>query len=216
MLERLGDQGRRALVDTYAIYQQGLIDLDTFTDVASQLLAHIADVGANYGRLSYGEVMALLTDELPELSAQLGTSSAVDQGKIAQSLQTILEGDPEQVLTRLQRLGYVLPIEETQRGYGDELAQDPKVEGWLRGMNDDACQLCVWWWREGRIWPKRHPLQTHKGCKCQQVPKVAHVGSTQYTRGLERREKAIQNRDRRSVYVRSEKELQERLQNIDG
>lgn len=203
MLERLGDQGRRALTDTYSIYQQGLIDVDTFTSVASDLLAHIADVGANYGRLSFAEVMAVLTDELPELSSRLGTVSAVDPTGVGKSIQTILDGEPDKIVARLERLGYVLPIEETQGGYGDELARSSRVEGWLRGMNDDACQLCVWWWREGRVWPKRHPLQTHKGCKCQQVPTIGHVDETQYTKALERRERAITNRDRRSAEVRA-------------
>lgn len=206
MLERLGDQGRKALLDTYSIYQQGLIDADTFKSVASELLEHIADVGANYGRLSYQELISFMTDTLPEVSSQVGSASAVESSKVSQSLQTILEGDPDQIVTRLERLGYVLPIEETQRGYGDELQRDPRVEGWRRGMDNGACQLCQWWWREGRIWPKRHPFQTHKGCKCQQIPellKSSELQSTQYTRAIERREQAIKNRDRRSAQVRA-------------
>lgn len=218
MLERLGSQGRAALLDTYRLFTQGLIDQQTFIDVASQLLEHIANVGANYGRLSYIELMTFMVEEYPGASSQLGAASAVDQGKVAQSLQTILEGDPEQIISRLERLGYVLPMEETQRGYGDELRADPLVEGWQRGLNDDACQLCQWWSWEGRIWPKVQPFQSHKGCKCQQIPKLAResgVPSTVRQRALERREQAIANRDRRSNFVReAEQRVREELKNI--
>lgn len=204
MLERLGAQGRQAIANTYQLYQDGLIDLGTFRDVASELLQHVNELGATYGRMSYEQVAAFIADQQPDMATAAAARPTVSTSTagISESLQTILDGDPEQILMRLERLGYVLPIQVTQDGYAAGLQSDQRAEGWTRGMNDNACQLCVWWWREGRIWPKRHPLQTHNGCKCQQVPKIGEVTSTQYTRALDRRDSAISNRDRRSQQVR--------------
>ena len=69
----------------------------------------------------------------------------------------------------------------------DAMQAQPLVKGWTRQMDADPCQLCQWWWRNGRIWPKEHPFQHHKGCNCQ--PKIVlaeHIQSTQITRRLER------------------------------
>lgn len=205
MLERLGVQGREAVLNTYSLYEAGLIDADTFVDVASELLQHINERSAIFGQSSYAQVRAILLDATAELPATVTATASTSSGGLAQSLQTILEGEPEQIAGRLERLGYVLPIESTQESYSAALAGDSMVEGWQRGLNDDACQLCQWWSREGRIWPKVQPFQTHKGCKCQQVPKLAHeddVPVTELERKIKRREEAIANRDSRSAEVR--------------
>lgn len=205
MLERLGSQGREAVLNTYQLYEAGLIDSDTFIEVASELLQHINERSAVFGQASYAQVRAILLDTATELPATVTPTAATSSGGLAQSLTTILEGEPEQIVGRLERLGYVLPIENTQGGYESALQADGMVEGWQRGLNDDACQLCKWWSWDGRIWPKVQPFQTHKGCKCQQVPKVASeddVPITVYERNLKRREEAIANRDRRSAEVR--------------
>lgn len=199
MLERLGSQGREAVLNTYQLYQAGLIDATTFIEVASDLLQHINERSAVFGQVSYAQVRAILLDTAVELPATVTATASTSTGALAQSLQTILEGEPDQIVGRLERLGYVLPIESTQDGYSAALADDSMVEGWQRGLNDDACQLCQWWSWEGRIWPKVQPFQKHKGCKCQQIPKIAHtddVPSTVYERKLKQREEAIANRDR--------------------
>lgn len=205
MLERLGTQGRDAVLSTYQLYEAGLIDSDTFIEVASELLQHINERSAVFGQASYAQVRAILLDTAAELPATVTPSASTSSGALSQSLQTILEGDSDKIVGRLERLGYVLPIESTQDSYSAALADDSLVEGWQRGLNSDACQLCRWWSRDGRIWPKVQPFQTHKGCKCQQVPKVAlseDVPVTALERKIKRREEAIANRDRRSAEVR--------------
>ena len=202
MLERLGDQGRRAVLDTYALMEQGLIDRATFLDVTSELLQHINERGSVFGQLSYEQVRAIMLDAAPALATAPAPTATTTQPALADSLATIIDGDTETIMTRLERLGYVLPIESTQDGYAAALQRDPLATGWQRGLDATACQLCRWWWRDGRIWPKRHPMPKHKGCKCQQVPQIGRVTPTEYTRKLERREQAIANRDRRSAEVR--------------
>lgn len=219
MLERLGTQGRESVLNTYRLYQAGLIDQSTFIDVASELLQHINERSAVFGELSYSQVRAIILEGAPDLATVTAPAPATTQQGLSQSLHTIVEGDPDTIVTRLERLASVLPMESAQDSYGKALQRDPVAQGWLRGLDQGACQLCRWWWREGRIWPKRHPMPKHKGCKCQQIPQIGSIAPTQYTKKLERREAAIKNRDRRSIHVRrgalSESEVAERLQNIE-
>src|SRR5690625_1692189 len=153
MLERLGDQGRKALLDTYELYQSGLIDRDTMLDVASELLQFINDQGAAYGALSYSQVRAIMLDTATELPAKGTPLAATSTGGISASLTTILNGDPDRRPRPLERRGYVLAMESAQCGYEATLQGDSAAEGWEGGLNDDACQPCQWWSGEGRIWP---------------------------------------------------------------
>lgn len=102
----------------------------------------------------------------------------------------VVSAEPDPAATasmRLERLARSEPLETAQQAAVAAIAEQPLTQGWTRGMDADPCQLCVWWWREGRIWPKAHPFQSHKGCNCQ--PKVVlaeNIQSTEYTRKLER------------------------------
>lgn len=97
------------------------------------------------------------------------------------------EADPEPAEARLTRLARSEPLETAQRATHEAMQAQPLVEGWVRHMDADPCQLCRWWWREGRIWPKAHRMPTHKGCNCQpRVVLAEHIQPTGYTRRLER------------------------------
>lgn len=98
-----------------------------------------------------------------------------------------VETAPDSTQMRIERLARSEPLEAAQNATIEAIQQQPLVEGWTRQMDADPCQLCRWWWREGRIWPKEHPFQSHKGCNC--TPKVVlaeNIESTMYTRRLER------------------------------
>ena len=84
-----------------------------------------------------------------------------------QGVTTILSELVEDVATRLARLARAEPLEAAHQGTNAAMQEQPLVEGWVRQFDADPCQLCVWWWREGRVWPKEHPMPRHKGCNCQ-------------------------------------------------
>ena len=89
---------------------------------------------------------------------------------------------PEAIIARLARAE---TFTAGQSAYSDGIASSPHTKGWIRGLEPDACQLCRWWWREGRVWPKAHPMPTHKGCTCSPIPVVrAGIKSTGHTRRL--------------------------------
>ena len=118
----------------------------------------------------------ILDDLRLELNAA-ATAEGVESGDVP---------DPTRAAgLRFERLARAEPLETAQQFSVDMMAAQPLVEGWTRQMDSDPCQLCVWWWREGRVWPKVHPFQSHKGCNCQ--PKVVlteNIESTEYSRSL--------------------------------
>src|SRR5690625_5552448 len=197
MLTRLGGQGRGALLNTYRLHTAGLIDRHTFLAVSSELMQHINTRGRAYGRLSYESASSVIADRDPLVDrAATVDNPNTSTVKIQQSLETILDGDQDQLQQPLERLGSTLPIDEAQAGYAAQLQADDLATGWTRLLDAEGCELCEWWARDGRTWPKRRPMPRHKGCKCQQLP-VYHEAatSTEYTRKLERREQAIANRE---------------------
>ena len=113
-----------------------------------------------------------------------------DADRLAKAASTVLEvarvsDVPDSIIARI---GRAEPLETAAKAYSGQLANSELVEGWVRSMDPDPCQLCQWWWREGRIWPKEHPFQTHKGCACVPRPVWAKdIKSTGYTLQLERR-----------------------------
>lgn len=50
------------------------------------------------------------------------------------------------------------------------MSRSEHVTGWTRSLNGEACQLCTWWWRAGRVWTADHPMPAHKGCICTPQP----------------------------------------------
>ncbi|MFA7511129.1 MAG: hypothetical protein WCZ29_11670 [Mycolicibacterium vanbaalenii] len=109
--------------------------------------------------------------------------------RLAKAASTVLDvarasDVPDNIIARI---GRAEPLNTAARTYSNQLAESPLVEGWVRNMDADPCQLCQWWWREGRIWPKDHPFQTHHGCACVPRPVWArNIQSTMKSRQLER------------------------------
>jgi hypothetical protein len=114
---------------------------------------------------------------------------ADEPARLLKAATTVLDiaSDSEVSAAIVSRLARAEPLESAATAYSQAMQQQPLVEGWTRNMDADPCQLCRWWWREVRIWPKNHPFQTHKGCACTPRPVLArNIQSTEFTRRLER------------------------------
>ncbi|POX82191.1 hypothetical protein C3477_23855 [Mycobacterium kansasii] len=178
-------------------------------DEAEQLIATLVNT-ANAASFTLADAyVSLQIEKATTLPAPTtGITPVDDYDRLLQATHTILDGlldaikqhvtadaesadattDPAQTAgMRLQRLARSEPLEAGQNAAVAAMTEQPLVEGWTRQMDADPCQLCQWWDRDGRIWPKDHPFQSHKGCNCQ--PKVVlaqSIRSTEYTRRLER------------------------------
>ena len=116
-----------------------------------------------------------------------------DRARLEKAFATIMDSDQD-IIMQLERIGVVEPLEAAADRMSEGIQQDQRVKGWVREMEADACQLCRWWWREGREWPSEHPMPTHKGCTCTQLPVIRdEIASTVYSRKLERAKEGAQS-----------------------
>lgn len=114
-----------------------------------------------------------------------------DMARLEQAVSTILQSrKPETNGSRIERLGRAEVVETGQASMYDALQTTEGVEGWRRDLEPGACEMCSWWERGGRVWPKAHPMPRHKGCECTQEPIVAEKGTIVETERTKRMARA--------------------------
>lgn len=181
----LGARSETVLVDIYRRYVEGLIDRDTTVTIIADVIAT-----ANSRAVAMAD-LALAAQLMVDVQQPVATAGlmrpADDVARLAKAAATVLataeaSDVPEAIIARLARSE---PYEASQRAFTDAVEASPITRGWIRGLEPDACQLCRWWWREGRVWPKDHRIPTHKGCTCTPIPVVRDdIPHTGYTRRL--------------------------------
>lgn len=191
-------------------YQLALLELAAESESAAlELWWRVEELGDALFQAALAAILAIFNQRAVSLAvtgfsaqASIATGTPVpasvlsipdDTDRLAKAASTVLDVARASDVpdTIIARIGRAEPLNTAARSYSGQLAESPLVEGWVRNMDADPCQLCQWWWREGRIWPKDHPFQTHHGCAC--VPRpvwVENIKSTGYTRQLERRRAA--------------------------
>src|SRR5699024_7495195 len=88
-----------------------------------------------------------------------------DGPRLGAAVSTALAGDLDAAM-QLGRLAGNEPLDAANDAFADGMRRDKRVKGWVRGLDSDPCELCVWWWREGRIWQPDHTMPRHVGCVC--------------------------------------------------
>lgn len=83
----------------------------------------------------------------------------------------IWSAEPDNAGMRLERLARSEVFNAAQNGTNEALSSH-KVKGrylgWVRQLEAGHCQLCEWWAKDGRVWPKSHRMVTHPNCNCVQ------------------------------------------------
>lgn len=173
VLIRLSDDCQDQVVAIYRAYAEDTISED-------EAVTLIANVIAGYnGRASALADVALAATIMVALEEPVATAGVLpavtDVSRLEKAASTVLkvasESDvPEAIVGRLGRSE---PLETAANAYSDAMKASPHVDGWVRNISGGACQLCTWWWRDGRIWPSDHRMPTHKGCTCTPQPVVS-------------------------------------------
>lgn len=169
---RLSELSHRTARQVLAVLEQaaaGIVE----DDALPELVAILTELGAT-------QAAALTSSDLAaELSAAVGRPVVLAEpvvnlqpAAVQTAAATILAGPSEQHGDRLARLARSAVARAGQDAREDGIRRSELVEGWTRGVDSTSCQLCVWWWRGGRVWPKRHHMPRHPGCTCVQVPKL--------------------------------------------
>ena len=177
-LELIGAKHRDRLLDAYATMTANGASPAEVTRVLSDMLVQSTGAaGLDGAALARRQLEELGIDIAPDYFAPLTERSAkndaiqraiADRARFDSALSTILDGDVEAVTMRLGRLALAEAIESARTVSAQYMRGSKKVSGWIRELDSDPCQLCTWWWRDGRVWPADHEMPVHKGCACAQ------------------------------------------------
>jgi len=81
--------------------------------------------------------------------------------------------EPESAIPpALERLARAEPLAASQEAVVEVMEAQPVVVGWRRQLDADPCQLCSWWWANGRIYRTTVKFQKHPNCNCQPEPVI--------------------------------------------
>ncbi|UYG15634.1 hypothetical protein BRM3_08220 [Brachybacterium huguangmaarense] len=168
LLAHLGSRAERQATTIASKYVSGQIDLEIAIDGLEVVVRTSNARGLNLGEAACRELLISLGDDTSVVTGE-AYSHVHDAERIQKATRTALAEQGSAVMAA-GRLARSEAIEAAQSAFSRTMQTSRRVKGWKRGMEPDACELCTWWWREGRVWPKGYSLQTHKGCTCRQVP----------------------------------------------
>lgn len=171
-LTRLSTSTEAAVVELHARLDAGEITEEEFVELAA---VAVARGNARAVSLADLALSASVTVALRRAVPVLGLPAPDDRPRLRRAATTLLERLPgsEAPVARVARLGRSEPLTTAARAYSAGMAARPEVTGWTRGVSGNACQLCQWWYRDGRVWPSTHPMPIHKGCTCTPIPTVS-------------------------------------------
>lgn len=170
-LEKLGDTTARSLLSVLEQLTGGDLDELTARELMSIVLELAGNQATSLGSLAYSAHAEVATGHVKAVSnAALIVPAEPTPERIGKALATIFAGDPEQLATRLERLGVSDPVNVALEAFGQAMREDERVEGWTRQVERDACELCNYWDDNGRMYARDHEMPTHVGCVCSQQP----------------------------------------------
>lgn len=170
---RLAELADRTAAQVLAILEQvaqGLVSLDAVPELAA-VVAELGGVQA--AALTTAELELVISSAVGRPVSLPEPGSFVDGQKIQAAAATVVAGPADELEQRLARLARSVVARAGQDAREQGIRSSPAVEGWTRGLDSKSCELCGWWWREGRVWPKSHHMPRHPGCTCVQVPVIA-------------------------------------------
>lgn len=168
----LAEDTERRVLDVYRAFLAGHLTRDEAVERIGLLVSVANRQGVMLADLAFSaEAMAQTGVAAPTV----GVTPTDDLDRLTKAADTTLtvaetSAVSEAIVARLARCE---PLESAANAYSDAMIRSGKTKGWVRQKSANACQLCTWWWREGRIWPAEHPFQHHKGCTCTPKPVIA-------------------------------------------
>lgn len=167
-----------SIVALWAAHVAGDLDQAHFIPRAA---AAIARANARATVLADYSLAAALMVQLRKPVRPVGLRIPADQDRLRDSVRTVLTDQVDYVTTpaeqassielRLRRLARAEPSRTAQRAMTEAMKQQP-VEGWIRGLSANPCELCVSW-ADGEVRPPWVEMAQHATCACIQEPVAA-------------------------------------------
>lgn len=140
-----------------------LVAADLGGDIADYLGDDFGDGDANATNKALATVMLGEQAETSSTGTGTGTAAALRNADDAEQAESVRR-------ERLMRLAAALPLQESQQQTNRSMRESTHVVGWVRVIESEACELCVWLYRDGHVYPKDRTLTTHPGCECTARP----------------------------------------------
>ena len=178
-LTRLRADVTRQVLTVWRAYGLGRIDRAALIALSARIIAEANATAVGVADLAFSAELTRATATVQLPNGRL--PRAYDQARLERGFSTLLDAasDGEDVTARLERFASAEPLSAATDTYAANVQDTPTVEGWVRQLDADPCQLCRWWWREGRVWPSSWSMQHHPGCECTQrivvAPKIQRV-----------------------------------------
>lgn len=191
VLQQLTSDAARRAEALLRQYNAGELPRDAFVDA----LAALVDAARAQGATAAVAVLrayleAALDEPLP--LTPIGVESA--HGRLVQAVGTILDDPAQDSAMQVERLATNETTTAAATAYAETMAAQPLVSGWRRGLDDDPCQLCQWWDRDGRVYHRTHRMPTHPGDMCHPVPVVTRTPNYQTGQQADRAAKQAKRR----------------------
>lgn len=151
----------------YAVWEAGRI---TTAELTALVAAAVNAANAAASTLADAYVAAHVEQFLGIPTPTVGRPPRDDTDRLVQAVRTILDDDAEVAPSRFERLAHSEPLETAQRATVEVMAAQPEVIGWRRQMDANPCELCEWWYADGRIYKTTTEFRQHPGCNCQPEP----------------------------------------------
>ncbi len=87
---------------------------------------------------------------------------------VAERKRAARERAEEAARNRIERIARTETMNAGRGAFTEAIKDRPKIAGWRRRLNDGACQLCVWWARDGETFPPDRGMRSHPNCECTQ------------------------------------------------
>jgi hypothetical protein len=156
------------VLEAYRAYGMGRISRPQFVQLSAAIVAK-----ANNAAVAVADVAVSV--ELARVSGTAYGARGVlpkpyDQARLQKGVRTLLDDleGGDDVTDRIARFARSEPLTTATNTFSERVSGSDLIEGWVRQLDGDPCQLCRWWWREGRVWNKNTRMQHHKGCSCTQ------------------------------------------------
>lgn len=172
MLVNLGDTTAEKVLAIYRLFAAG--ELGRFETIAL-MATHIGKAQARAIVLAETSLAAELTLATSTPVPVLATKTKVDSVAIRHAVITTLgtASTTPDIEGRIGRMVRGVAYKTAADTYSDGVKKSPRVTGWVRDLEPDACEMCRWWARDGRVWPASHAMPTHTGCTCAPKPTVS-------------------------------------------
>lgn len=172
----LGTNNRRAVLQTYEAMLRAGMSVEDVIDVLTPVMYRAAVEGSTLASSELARMLARMTGEPIGVHLAAPVTLMLDRERVAEGLRTTLaDADGAARHARLARLAYSDPIAVAQDQITNGMKESRIVDGYIRVLDSDACELCGWLWQEGRVFPAHQPMHQHPGCVCTARPVLKTV-----------------------------------------